>query len=101
MGKKNQGFVSVIFIMLIFLFIIVESYYLLIIKTQNLAFQTLKRMEISTEIFKAHYAKLKNQKGQAQIQNNLITVWGERQIITPGKFDGNKWIYVYEETYIK
>jgi hypothetical protein len=97
----RKGFASTIFIMLGFLFIILQSFYFLISKTQSLALITIKRMQKSTMTFKEHYKKLKNGSNMLAKDHNIITIWGERQIITPCQFDGKKWIARYEDTYVK
>ena len=74
---------------------------MLILKTQNLSALTMQRIKYSTEIFQAHYAKLKDTTHKTQKQDKIITAWGERQIITPCIFDGQKWLVKYEDTYIQ
>jgi hypothetical protein len=96
----NKGFASLIFIILAFIFIIWQSFYLLIIKTQILALHSLRRMKTSTEIFQAHYNKL-NQPTLYAEKKGIVTIWGERQIITPCSYDKNKLLPSYENTYIQ
>jgi hypothetical protein len=97
----NKGFASVIFILLTFLFIILQSFFILILKTQNLSAITMQRIKRSTEIFQAHYAKLKDSTHKTQHQDKIITAWGDRQIITPLIFEGQKWLAKYEDTYLQ
>ena len=101
----NKGFASIIFILLMFLFIILQSFYLLINKTHLLALTNLKRRQKSTQIFKEHYNKLNNiLNNQAMLSSNnpnIITNWGERHIITPCHFDGKNWLIQFEDTYVQ
>jgi hypothetical protein len=101
----NKGFASIIFILLMFLFIILQSFYLLINKTEILALTNLKRRQKSTQIFKEHYNKLNNiinnQAMQSSNNPNIITNWGERYIITPCYYDGQNWLIQYEDTYVQ
>jgi hypothetical protein len=98
----NKGFASIVFILLTFTFIIFQSFYLMIIKTNVVAQNTLQRIKTSTKIFKTHYNKLKQPNyNQA---NKIVTSWGERQIITPfiaQLNDHNKLLPSYNNTYIQ
>lgn len=97
----NKGFASIVFILFAFLFIILQSFYLIISKTQILALMTINRMQKSTQIFKDHYKKVKNNYQISAKDHNIVTIWGDRQIVTPCLFDGKNWVAQFEETYVK
>ena len=95
----RKGFASIVFILLAFMIIICQSFYLMIIKTQVVTFHTLRRMKTSKKIFQTHYNKLKQPNIYSEA-NKIVTTWGERQIITPCD-DNKKLVPSYINTYIQ